>query len=1045
MAPSGRVVVRGGDAPTVTALRTLIAEAQRDDPLAPVDVVVPTSFAGVTLRRAVAAGGGLANVRFPSLPQLAERLSARHLAVGAEEARTVLTSTARSIAVRAAIAGLDPTPGSLAAAGRHRATAELLEGLAAELDDAGVDGHTGAPLSARGQEVLELHRAYRGHLGAALPEARLLEVAVEALAAGSAPDTHVVLVAPGRRTRAEDRLLAALHAAGRLSVLCCDAQDTAWAAELLGQQVAPPAEGAATAYVDLVVAPDPEEEVRLAVRSVLAHLQENPARPDRIGIAFTSSRPFARLLAEQLSTAGLPHHVPGQRTLAQTVAGRTLIGLLELHRRGYPRADVSAFFASGPLLTADGTYVPASTWERVSRTAGATRGLSTWRQRLDRFEQQGPRHTGDEESIRQVAAARSLRLTLDGLAAAAEAALGAPTWAHAAEALRVALRVCLGDRRSVDGWTLRAEADLQRAVELEQQAHDAVDTALGALAQLDATGQGPDAAAVRDAVTDALGTAAPSATVLGRGILVGPVREFAGADLDLLLVLGLSEDAAPARQREHPVLRDADRELLSPDLATLASRRADEQRAWRAALRTAPQIVLSCARANSRTQRRQFASPWFLEQASLRAGRPVGAGEVDSPGSALPGLRSYDSFVDALDRGGEFTSVHELDAARTVLAGAVDELAAADPRLQRGLVAARARARGEFGPWTGGTEELPEGLRERVDRGHSATSLERWATCPARHLFRDVLRVGRLEEAAEHDSVSPADRGSLLHDVLEEFLRPHLGTPEQPGRSPDAAWTPEEVQAALDLLDTHVARLERRGGLGRHPALWPVQLRELRRQVADLLAADSARRAAERSWPIAVEAAFGDEDALVLDLPTQGALRLSGRIDRIDATAAGGLVVQDYKSGKSSSYGEFPKRGAAADDTDLTDRGRRLQLPLYALAARSLTGNPAAAVEAYYTFTPDSSQRGAAVGPQQERRFLDVLDVTVGGIRAGTYPANPGAETYGGWQSCRYCDYDRVCPTTRGEQWEQVRTDEAVRAYARLADPGPPEPPEDGQ
>jgi hypothetical protein len=50
------------------ALRTVLDEVRAGDPLAPVEVIVPTGIAGVTVRRAVAGEAGLANVRFSALP-----------------------------------------------------------------------------------------------------------------------------------------------------------------------------------------------------------------------------------------------------------------------------------------------------------------------------------------------------------------------------------------------------------------------------------------------------------------------------------------------------------------------------------------------------------------------------------------------------------------------------------------------------------------------------------------------------------------------------------------------------------------------------------------------------------------------------------------------------------------------------------------------------------------------------------------------------------------------------------------------------------------
>src|SRR5665647_345489 len=100
----GRILFSQPGAAAVMALRTVLDEVRAGDPLAPVDVIVPTGVAGVSVRRAVAGDDGLANVRFNALPQVAERLAARHLALTGHSVSRPLTAAVRSQAVRATVA-----------------------------------------------------------------------------------------------------------------------------------------------------------------------------------------------------------------------------------------------------------------------------------------------------------------------------------------------------------------------------------------------------------------------------------------------------------------------------------------------------------------------------------------------------------------------------------------------------------------------------------------------------------------------------------------------------------------------------------------------------------------------------------------------------------------------------------------------------------------------------------------------------------------------------------------------------------------------------
>ena len=424
----------------------------------------------------------------------------------------------------------------------------------------------------------------------------------------------------------------------------------------------------------------------------------------------------------------------------------------------------------------------------------------------------------------------------------------------------------------------------------------------------------------------------------------------------------------------------------------------------------------------------------------------MGASQVDA--LDRPWLTAYPSFVASLDRATTFASAHDLDVS-IAMRGGLDALAADDPRLLLGVAASRARATGEFGPWTGHTGPLPIGeLRERVDRRMSATSLQVWATCPTSYFIGEVLGIRPLEDRARADSIDARDKGTLVHSVLEQVFRTHLGTTDTPGIEPETPWSAADVAVALDLLETKARALDALGLTGRE-VVWQAQLSRLRRALRLILGIDSELRAERGSWPIEVEADFGRRGAapLVLDLPTQGRVPFPGSVDRIDATRSGGLIVTDYKTGGDYGYDDIPKLGKAGKggtDVDLIERGSKLQLVLYSLAARNLYNLPNAQVEAYYWFVDQGDlHRGGTVDDVQAGRLHAILDVVVGGVRDGIYPANPGEEKAhprDTWESCCYCPYDRVCPSTRLEQWRGVREDPAVRPYADIADPQDPQP-----
>ncbi len=95
--------------------------------------------------------------------------------------------------------------------------------------------------------------------------------------------------------------------------------------------------------------------------------------------------PYARLVAEQLCAAGLPHHAPKQRSLAQTVPGRALLGLLRLPDDQWSRVAVLSWLRDAPIR--DGRdYLPTASWQRHAGEAGVTRGrIEQWQEKLESF------------------------------------------------------------------------------------------------------------------------------------------------------------------------------------------------------------------------------------------------------------------------------------------------------------------------------------------------------------------------------------------------------------------------------------------------------------------------------------------------------------------------------------------------------------------------------------------------------------------------------------------------------------------------------------
>ena len=55
--------------------------------------------------------------------------------------------------------------------------------------------------------------------------------------------------------------------------------------------------------------------------------------------------------------------------------------------------------------------------------------------------------------------------------------------------------------------------------------------------------------------------------------------------------------------------------------------------------------------------------------------------------------------------------------------------------------------------------------------------------------------------------------------------------------------------------------------------------------------------------------------------------------------------------------------------------------------------------------------------------------------------ANTPNQFFGQWSfdHCGWCEFDRICPTSRGEQWVELRKAPELARYRDLADPDEPD------
>lgn len=996
-------------APAYRVLAEVVRAAKQQDPLAPVTLVVPSERVGVAARRALARGvhpdrPGIAALHVVTLRRLAETLAAAPLI---RAGRRPLTGPVLIGAVRATLAD---APGVFAPVAEHigtvRAVAAAHRALR-PLDEATLDR-----LAEQGEVVADtvrLHRVLRIRLAArSFDEVDLLR------AVTTAPAGAVVAFLPQDLEVPEAAFLATVGQATDLHVvvgLTGDARADHGPMEGCRALGVEPKAGIAPPLGDTVLhASDPDDEVRGVVRRVVAALATTPGH--RVAVLYGTADPYARLLHEHLGRAGITLFGRGVRSTAESRFGRGILRLLSLPDHDFRRDEVLAFVADAPVRH-NGAAAPSSAWERVSRAAGVVRG-DDW-SRLTSFAEEREAWADDhpdpddrwraERARRQAQHARDLHAFVTGLRAALKDMAGRSTrWHDLAEA---ALRL----------WTTTLGGDdLDGLPPEEQRAAQRITLTLRSLSGLDDIAGPADAVLLREVVELELADDLDRVGRIGEGVHVGPVSEGVGEDVDQVFVVGAAEGMLPPRAADDPLLPDHARASTGGALPTLAERVARQHRHLLAALAAAPDggRVLSLPRGDLRAGGTRVLSRWLLPTVRALAGFDVPATDWDT----VDALVELPSYAGSLLR--EARPATEQEWRQRAAVDATD--APQDPVLDRAREVRAARRSTEFTPYDGNLagERLPD---PTAGGTLSATALEAWVHCPHGYFVRHLLRVSPVEQPEEVVRISALDKGNVVHEILERLVVRAVEDGWAPG--PGEPWPSQAREVLMAAADERFARAQAEGVTG-FALLWQQDREAIRADLLEWLAQDDQRRRELGGLvPAAAEWAFDDAE---IPLGDGRVLRLRGKIDRIDRAPDGGLVVTDYKTGKADSY--------QALQADPLHRGQRLQLPLYAAAARPVFGSEHAAVRSEYWFT---SRRGrfARIGYLVDAGVLErtriALRTVVDGISRGVFLARPNDKGNVLWE-CPGCDPDGRGEYGVDEAWQRKGDAPELAALRALLD-----------
>ena len=198
-------------------------------------------------------------------------------------------------------------------------------------------------------------------------------------------------------------------------------------------------------------------------------------------------------------------------------------------------------------------------------------------------------------------------------------------------------------------------------------------------------------------------------------------------------------------------------------------------------------------------------------------------------------------------------------------------------------------------------------------RAWSASRLESYRDCPFRFFVASVLKLEARAQPSE--GLDAAQLGNLYHRILEEVYQ--------------AVVDPTDLAQLLDALPAVAGPILDKAPRQEQfrPTAWWAQTRiEIVENVRRSLVALDAVREDFVPWGYEARFGLGDQSPLIV-YDGDDSFRVHGLIDRVDRAPGGRVRIIDYKTG-----GPTPFRN------NNVVKGKKLQLPLYALAAQEALG-----------------------------------------------------------------------------------------------------------
>lgn len=434
-------------------------------------------------------------------------------------------------------------------------------------------------------------------------------------------------------------------------------------------------------------------------------------------------------------------------------------------------------------------------------------------------------------------------------------------------------------------------------------------------------------------------------------IFLGDVMKFRGRSFEHLFLVRAQDDLFPQRRVEDPLIPDSDRRALG--LREIGTGRDEEQLLFDLALDGATHVRVSYASSDG------FGK--VLRKSRFVKQLPVTSYRLPATVTRQPATRATQLL------------------ART----------------------------GTDSVFDGNIPTLAEHFAKTI-RTVSPTQLEDFGECPQKFLLKHILHVVDIDDPERELQINHRDKGTLDHRILERFYR-SLDVNEIAAAAESTPLLPASIMSRLEtLIDEAFDDLEQQAPPFNR-TLRTIERTATKRNLRDFVAADFADLAEKGLMPKFFEYRFGAKYASRgrVDHPEPFTIeaagmpiRVEGSIDRVDA-GIDRLRIVDYKSGKALRHQKLAEK---------IDRGVRLQLALYAMAASRFLGvtNVGGAIKPLVAGVKPALFEFELA--EKRERLVETLDIFARAIAAGRFPAFPN-ERDEEFNSCKYCPVNHSCRT----------------------------------